>query len=337
MASNSFLNHLQDLDFTNEEQGMIYTPIIQWDSSNDDSTLLVIEIRNDILSSGPWTFKNDWLALAAFNPNYSIDDYNFTSMNIWVRIHGVHLILMDDDNIGHHSGDSLGAMIGNVIKVDTHRIDLNMIDYLRIGIVLDVTKLVHRCVAIGGTSPSPKVCPLQYERLPTLCHGCGIIGHSLEYCPTFKPTPTSKLLYGDWIRYIPPRKQEAIPRFKSNIRYMDEVDNPNPKTTTNVGKPLNISQPIEATKVSNMVADVESTNVPTNFVAAITTTPNTPIAANNTTPSTVKEPITVADNDATNVPKTPVDPNTTTLHVVVFEQQLVAATTPCGNTVAPAC
>ncbi|KAK8690022.1 hypothetical protein V6N13_088727 [Hibiscus sabdariffa] len=108
-----------------------------------------------------------------------------------------------------------------------------MVDYLRIGIVLNLTKPVHHCVVIGGTSPSPKLCPLQYECLPTLCHECG--------------------------------------------------------------KPLYISQSIEAAKVPNMVTD----------------------------------------DDATNVPKTLVDPNTTVLLVVVFEQQLGAATAPCGNTVAP--
>ncbi|KAK8487827.1 hypothetical protein V6N11_049586 [Hibiscus sabdariffa] len=62
------------------------------------------EIRNDILSRGPWTFKDDWLAFRTFNPNYNIDDYTFTSINIWVRIYGVPLILMDDDNITHHTG-----------------------------------------------------------------------------------------------------------------------------------------------------------------------------------------------------------------------------------------
>ncbi|KAK8501435.1 hypothetical protein V6N11_031153 [Hibiscus sabdariffa] len=221
MASNSFLNHLQDLYFTNEEQGVVFTPTIQWDSLTDDSTLLIIgkmissnpiddnavvrafqgiwkhdkivsittvkanyyrikfpteDIRNDILSRGPWTFKGDWLALAALNPNYSIDDYTFFSMNVWIRIYGIPSILVDDDDIANHIGNSLGAMIGTVVKVDTRRIDFNMVDYLRIGIVLDVTKPVRHCVAIGGSGPSPKLCPLQYERLPTLCHGCGIIG-----------------------------------------------------------------------------------------------------------------------------------------------------------------
>ncbi|KAK8574638.1 hypothetical protein V6N12_062328 [Hibiscus sabdariffa] len=98
------------------------------------------DIWNDILSRGHWTFKDDWLALAAFNPNYNIDDYTFFSMNVWVRIYGIPSILMDDDDIAHHTGNTLGAMIGTILKVDTRRIDLNMVDYLRIGIVLDVTK-----------------------------------------------------------------------------------------------------------------------------------------------------------------------------------------------------
>ncbi|KAK8555708.1 hypothetical protein V6N13_038656 [Hibiscus sabdariffa] len=50
MASNFFLNHLQDLDFTNEEQGVVFTPTIQWDASNDDSSLLII---GKMISSKP--------------------------------------------------------------------------------------------------------------------------------------------------------------------------------------------------------------------------------------------------------------------------------------------
>ncbi|KAK8526527.1 hypothetical protein V6N13_034455 [Hibiscus sabdariffa] len=42
MAANSFFNHLQDLDFTNEEQDVVFTPTIQWGSLNEDSDLLVI-------------------------------------------------------------------------------------------------------------------------------------------------------------------------------------------------------------------------------------------------------------------------------------------------------
>ncbi|KAK9033745.1 hypothetical protein V6N11_049929 [Hibiscus sabdariffa] len=166
---------------------------------------------------------------------------------------------MDDDNIAHHTRDSLGAMNGKFIKVNTSRIDLNMVDYLCIGIVFDVTKRIRHCIAIRGMSPSPKLFPLQYERHPTLCRGYGITGHSLEFCSTFKPMLNTKVQYDDWIRYIPPKKQEAIPCSKGIIRYLNGASSCNPKTTIN-GKTLNIPQPIEEVKVPNMVVDVESTN-----------------------------------------------------------------------------
>ncbi|KAK8562448.1 hypothetical protein V6N13_018958 [Hibiscus sabdariffa] len=50
--------------------------------------------------------------------------------NVVVRIYGIPSILIDNNDIVHRTGDSLGAMTGKVIKVDTCRIDLNMVDYL---------------------------------------------------------------------------------------------------------------------------------------------------------------------------------------------------------------
>ncbi|KAK8572573.1 hypothetical protein V6N13_048162 [Hibiscus sabdariffa] len=40
-------------------------------------------------------------------------------------------------------------MIGTIVKTNTRKIKLNMVDYLRVGITLDVTKPVQRCVTIG--------------------------------------------------------------------------------------------------------------------------------------------------------------------------------------------
>ncbi|KAK8504481.1 hypothetical protein V6N11_034822 [Hibiscus sabdariffa] len=235
-------------------------------------------------------------------------------------------------------------MIGTIVKVDTRRIDLNMVDYLRIGIVLDVTKPVRRCVAIEGSGPSPKLCPLQYERLPTLCHGCGIIGHALDACSTFKPSPNSKLQYGDWLRYIPPKKQEQNIRSKGSIRYLDGAHVSKPKPTANV-------------------ADAESTNVPINPVAATVpmaavigtpslastdplgtitamepkmaaaAAPIAPTVAVVNTPQVVGlMPNKVVDTDSTSVPTTPVDVKINVPVVAVFEPQ---STEPFGSTMVP--
>ncbi|KAL4291193.1 hypothetical protein GQ457_14G016970 [Hibiscus cannabinus] len=307
MASKSFLNQFQDLDFTNEEQGAVFTPTIPWDSLKEDSHLIIIgklissnpiddnavvrafqgiwkqekivsimslkpsyyrikfpteDIQNDILSRGPWTFKGDWLALAALNPTYNIDYYTFLSMNVWIRIYGIPSVLMDDDDTANQTGNSLGTMVGKVVKVDTRRIDLNMVDYLRIGIILEVTKHVHRCVVIGGSGPPPKLCPLQYECLPTLCHGCGIIGHALAACTTFNLAQNSKLQYGDWLHYIPPKKQELHNRSKGSIRYLDGANSAKNKTSA-------IGTSSSSTEATNTVDAAETTKGHVIPVAAI--------------------------------------------------------------------
>ncbi|KAK8998603.1 hypothetical protein V6N11_083990 [Hibiscus sabdariffa] len=284
MASNSFLQQLSDLDFTNEEQDMVFTPTFQWDSTTDDSNLLIIGklvssraiddlavILGMISSLGVLGLlrTRGWLMLCSTQVSILMSIL-FNSMNIWVRIYSIPSVFRDDDNIAHQIGDSFGAMIGKVIKIGTHRIDLNMVDYLRVGIILDVTKPIRRCVAIGGNSSTLKICPLQYERLPLLCYRCGIIGHSLDLCATFKSSNSTKLQYGDWLCYIPTKRGKSSEPSKTaaatkEFGHTFQQINPfNPDTTTN--------------KVVDK-ADVFTTEVVDDAVAAVeegVTLPTTP-------------------------------------------------------------
>ncbi|KAL4272465.1 hypothetical protein GQ457_13G015830 [Hibiscus cannabinus] len=245
------------------------------------------DIRNDILARGPWTFKGDWLALAASNPDNSIDDYTFFTMNVWIRIYSIPSVLMEDDDTANHIGNSLGNMIGVVVKVDTRCIDLNMVDYLRIGIILDVTKPVRRCVAIGGSGPSPKLCPLQYECLPTRCHGCGLIGHALEHCTTFQPEVKSKLQYGDWLRYIPTKKQEPQSQSKGSIRYLVGANNTTSKITE-IG--TSSSAPIPTESDSLLKKDVAAVNTSNRSIPRAANVPTDSIPYKHPSMATATEP-----------------------------------------------
>ncbi|KAK8504343.1 hypothetical protein V6N13_025021 [Hibiscus sabdariffa] len=134
------------------------------------------------MNHGPWLFKDEWLALAHFDPTLNIQEYSFNTMNIWVRIHDIPSILMDSDSIPIQIGSSLGSLFSTVTKNDTRCIDGNMSTYLRLGCCINVTNPIRRCVFIGGSSSSKKRCMLQYERLPMLYYGCGLIGHLATTC-----------------------------------------------------------------------------------------------------------------------------------------------------------
>ncbi|KAK8489906.1 hypothetical protein V6N13_024954 [Hibiscus sabdariffa] len=61
MASNSFLQHLSDLDFTNEEQGVVFTPPFKWNSTIDDSNLLIIGKLVSSRAIDDLAVYGDWL------------------------------------------------------------------------------------------------------------------------------------------------------------------------------------------------------------------------------------------------------------------------------------
>ncbi|KAL4369742.1 hypothetical protein GQ457_05G022540 [Hibiscus cannabinus] len=159
----------------------------------DDKVLNILEInpnfflisfassanRANVLKRGPWDFQKYWFALEQADPNRTIHDYSFLHMCIWVRIHNIPLSLMMAA-----LARVLGASIGKVIMTDTRLEDGNMGEFMWVRVLIDTSKPLRRCVVLSRPDAKASMCPLQYERLPLFCHGCGLIGHSVLACPT---------------------------------------------------------------------------------------------------------------------------------------------------------
>ncbi|KAL4311685.1 hypothetical protein GQ457_01G016240 [Hibiscus cannabinus] len=176
------------------------------------------EVRSDILKRGPWVFNDDWFAILPLNPLFSIDEYFFTKMVIWVRILRVPIGLMFES-----LGRSLGACIGSVVGTDTRIIDGNMGEFMRVRVNIDVTKPLRRCVALGGCGTKPRLCPLQYEKLPNFCHGCGLLGHLVIDCPRQPYDPQIKFQYGDWLRANLKATRGGSAQPRGRIRFHEEA------------------------------------------------------------------------------------------------------------------
>ncbi|KAL4341704.1 hypothetical protein GQ457_08G031220 [Hibiscus cannabinus] len=176
--------------------------------------------RANVLKRGPWDFQKYWFALEQADPNRTIHDYSFLHMCIWVRIHNIPLSLMTVA-----LARVLRASIGKVIMTDTRLEDGNMGEFMRVRGLIDTSKPLRRCVVLSRPDAKASMCPLQYERLPLFCHGCGLIGHSVLACPTTTKVEGQKFQYGAWLRARLPKCSAARPRGRLSI-VDDDLDVP---------------------------------------------------------------------------------------------------------------
>jgi hypothetical protein len=51
--------------------------------------------KKKAVDSGPWMFNNDLVAVEDFDPNKSIEEYDFKAVPIWIRVLKLPLCRMD--------------------------------------------------------------------------------------------------------------------------------------------------------------------------------------------------------------------------------------------------
>ncbi|KAI9175096.1 hypothetical protein LWI28_027168 [Acer negundo] len=155
---------------------------------------------------GPWTFDGALIALEEPFGNEDIDNMSFNRMEFCVQIHRVPLLCMTKE-----IRQLLGNMIGLVKEVD---VGLSMVcagEFLRIRILIDITKPLRRCLRVNVLKGREEtVMLLHYERLPNHYYRCGLLGHPTRECakdPVLDGERMEVLSFGAWLRAMVPKKK----------------------------------------------------------------------------------------------------------------------------------
>lgn len=128
------------------------------------------------LEDGPWMVGRDLVVVVDFDGAKRIDEVEFSSIPIWVRVAKLPLGLMSRE---------AGEMIGDVVAVDADEDGTAFGEVLRIKIRIDIRNPVMRGVTIDvgeGEDVKSLWCHLCYEFLPDFCYIGGIIGHTDRFC-----------------------------------------------------------------------------------------------------------------------------------------------------------
>jgi hypothetical protein len=134
--------------------------------------------RIRVLEGRPWVFERSVLfAVEVFDgitPPFEID---FDKVAFWVRIYDLPLAYM-----GQEIGRQIGALIGEVLFVETDEEGAAWGEFFRVQVMVDLTKPLLRGRRLKSLGKSVWV-RFQYEQLPRICFDCGVIKHGKGGCP----------------------------------------------------------------------------------------------------------------------------------------------------------
>ncbi|KAF8413256.1 hypothetical protein HHK36_001232 [Tetracentron sinense] len=145
----------------------------------------------------PWAFNNHLLQLRDWEPDMSPQEKVFEDTPFWVQLHGLPL-----EKHSLEVGLDLGSELGHVLEVHVQPGDGAKGKFLRIRVLVAVHLPLRYQILVQRSLASPLLIEVRYERLPSFCYHCGIIGHEAKYCEynSMGVSKESDQIFGPWLR-----------------------------------------------------------------------------------------------------------------------------------------
>nr|GMD63385.1 uncharacterized protein LOC109174453 [Ipomoea batatas] len=97
---------------------------------------------------------------------------------------------------------AIGSFLGTLIHTDEKNWDGSIRLFYRVRVAIDITKSLKKQMKLKRDNGTWAFIDFRYERLPTFCFLCGIIGHGDRLCPKFVNGYDRNLEkpFGAWMR-----------------------------------------------------------------------------------------------------------------------------------------
>ena len=87
-----------------------------------------------------------------------------------------------------------------MLKVDKRAMQMDQAKFLRIRVEVPIDKPLHRGGYVKKEEGGRYWVDFRYERLPTFCYICGILGHDEKHCQASPMEQLSGRQYGEWLK-----------------------------------------------------------------------------------------------------------------------------------------
>ncbi|KAL0910886.1 hypothetical protein M5K25_018983 [Dendrobium thyrsiflorum] len=135
-----------------------------------------MEAMEEVMSGGPWFINNHIIGLERWTVDFSSSSLNGLSSPVWIRLPNLPLQCWDEENVA-----LIASMVGVPLLLDGHMFLWGRREFARVCVRIDLDKPLPLGVWVDGMAGRffQKV---EYERIPSLCFNCGMVGHEKDSC-----------------------------------------------------------------------------------------------------------------------------------------------------------
>ena len=154
---------------------------------------------NRILKGSPWLFRNSWLLLRRWERNMNLLETYFSIVEIWVQIWGIpeHCKTVK-------LGMKIVAILGEVRDCALFELGGSQSRIIKALVNMKINTPIRKGVNMGSKEDGLAWVDFKYERLPTFCYFCGVVGHDENSCDLANGDENSKRKrskeLGPWLR-----------------------------------------------------------------------------------------------------------------------------------------
>lgn len=97
-------------------------------------------------------------------------------------------------------GQNIGNSLGRLIEIDRRACQSDQAKFMRIRVDLPIDKPLRRGGNVVSRDGEKYWIHFRYERLPTFCYFCGMLGHDDKHFQAFVDGQNSPKQYGEWLK-----------------------------------------------------------------------------------------------------------------------------------------
>lgn len=140
-----------------------------------------------VLDDGPWTFNQQVLLVKKLAAVDQLANIKLTELYIWIQVYDLPIGFNSDSIL-----QSIGKYVRKFVASDPKNFQSLWRNFLRIKVAIDVRRPLRSQMRIKKSGDEWLWIKFKYERLPSFCFYCGIIGHSDKFCEALFDNPTQR-------------------------------------------------------------------------------------------------------------------------------------------------